>query len=138
MHRRRPDQITEYYRRCELDTGLDSDPLPQKQHELPDGPKSPPEPPETWTEETAQRYAATYEERRMYNSMYGTTVDEITVECSVQEVESVRGGYRVVVLRQGAAYYGDDGRHGDYVGAPITYLVGNGAAIRTARHDARY
>ncbi|UPV74992.1 hypothetical protein M0R89_02740 [Halorussus limi] len=105
--------------------------LPQERHELPEGPKSPPEPPETWTEESAERYAVAYEERRMYNSMYGSTVDEITVGCSVNAVEAVRGGYRVVVLCQGAAYYGDDGRHGDYVGKPVAYLVGNGAAIRT-------
>ncbi|UPW01023.1 hypothetical protein M0R88_02725 [Halorussus gelatinilyticus] len=105
--------------------------LPRRRHDLPPGPKSPPDPPETWTEESAKRYAVAYEERRMYNSMDGETVNEITVGCSVESVEAVRGGYRVVVLCQGAAYYGDDGRHGDYIGAPIAYLVGNGTAVRT-------
>lgn len=104
--------------------------LPQERYELPDGPKSPPTPPETWTEAAAKRYAVAYEERRIYNSMHGSTVDEVTVGCSVTEIEAVRGGYRVVVLCQGAAYFGDDGRHGDYIGKPTVYLVGNETAIR--------
>ena len=63
--------------------------------------------------------------------MWGGTVEEVTVGCSVQDVRAVRGGFRVVVVCQGAAYWGDDGLHGDYIGSPTVYFVGNETAILT-------
>jgi len=81
--------------------------------------------------QTAKQYALEYEERRLYNSMSGGTVTEVDVGCNVRRVEAVRGGFRVVVVCQGAAYWGEDGRHGDYIGSPTVYLVGNGTAVVT-------
>ena len=104
--------------------------LPQERHKLPDGPKSPPEPPETWTEKTAREYATEYEKRHIYNELYTSEVSEITAGCSVTESEAVDGGYRVVLLCEGAVYYENKDTHGDYIGRPVTYLVGDGTVLR--------
>ncbi|NEU55943.1 hypothetical protein [Halorussus sp. MSC15.2] len=104
--------------------------LPQQRHELPNGPKSPPEPPEAWTEKTAREYAIKYEERHIYNRLHTTEASDINVSCNVTKSEAINGGYRVVLLCGGAVYSEDKTTHGDYIGKPVTYLVGNGTAIR--------
>lgn len=104
--------------------------LPEETYELPEGPKSPPAQPETWNESAARSYVISYEERHVYNTLYNPEVEEINVSCNVAEFETLSEGYRVVVLCQGAAYVGDDGQHGDYIGKRITYLVADGTAIR--------
>lgn len=105
--------------------------LPQKRHELPDGPKSPPEPPDAWTEKTAGEYAIKYEERHVYNRLHTAEASDVNVGCNVTESEAIDGGYRVVLLCGGAVYSEEKTTHGDYIGKPVTYLVGDGTAIRS-------
>jgi hypothetical protein len=104
--------------------------LSEGTHDLPDGPKSPPEPPETWNESTAEAYVIEYEKRHIYNSLYSSRVEKINTSCGVVKVEAINVGYRVVVLCEGVAYLEDADYHGDYIGKRITYLVSEGTAIR--------
>lgn len=104
--------------------------LPKKRHRLPEGPKSPPDTPEIWTEKTAREYATEYESKHIYNMLYEKNVSEINAGCGVTESETVDGGYRIVLLCEGAVYYQNKDSHGDYIGRPVTYLVGEGTAIR--------
>ncbi|WP_136715735.1 hypothetical protein [Halorientalis salina] len=65
--------------------------------EWPDGPKAQPERPDDLTTESVRSYLRTHEYRYVYNSLWYGEYTNVSLDCSVESVESAGDGYRGVV-----------------------------------------
>ncbi|WP_439026426.1 hypothetical protein [Haloarchaeobius sp. DT45] len=75
---------------------------------FPDGPKSRPERPDEWTEQTARAFVHDHEYRWVYNQLWYNEYSEVELSCEVHSVEPVREGYEVLVSCTGYSNTGGE------------------------------
>ena len=113
---------------------------PDRTGPFPAGPKVPPDRPETLTPETVREFVHEYEYRYVYNELWMGDGTEVVVDCGVDRVAAVEGGYEAAVTCTGYANAGGGPRtnvtgtttriHADLSTLTSTYRVTEGAVIR--------
>ena len=97
-----------------------------------DGPKQPPDRPETLTLESAREFAKTREYRHAYNGLWMNEHSEVHLDCEVLDAREVDARYEVVVSCTGYSNTGGDATgtssptvvHADYFTQVYTYVIG--------------
>lgn len=106
----------------------------------PDGPKSPPERPDSLTEESVGGYIREYERGYIYNRIWMGEGSTVGVACDIDGVEAIDSGYRVDVSCSGSAKKADDTpatengtttvMYADYFETQTTYYIDEDTTIR--------
>lgn len=108
--------------------------------DFPDGPKSPPDRPDSLTEESVGEHVREYERRYVYNQLWMGEGSTVGVTCNIDDVEATDDGYRVDVNCTGSAKKAngtpatENGTTtaiiADYFKTPIVYFVDEDTTIR--------
>jgi hypothetical protein len=105
--------------------------------ETPDGPKSYPDRPDSLSPETISSYVREFEYARVYNSLYESDAETVSVDCTGMYDTAARGGHYALAACTGYANYAD-GVHADHGQRPAVYFVADGLTIRIERLDNRH
>lgn len=117
--------------------GPDATPLPPGTVDYPDGPKEPPQRPDTLTTSSVRTYVSTAEYRYAYNSLWVNEYTDVKLECRVDEVSETPWGYESVVTCTGHSNTDPPpnasvtpGPHADWFTQSFRYRVSENATHR--------
>lgn len=113
-----------------------------------DGPREKPDRPDELTEPAVAEYVRTFEHRRVYNLLWMGEGTEMDLDCETHDVETVEGGYDVLVSCTGYASGGGEPKpnstatttpiHADWFTQYFVYRVtDDGIERRRATDDER-